>query len=602
MKAGDSRTRSSRCAAVPAALALLTSVPTAWAWCDRDQATVYRNAQIHTMNERAPSASWMAVCGSEIAAVGKAEEREPDAVRGLVTVDLEGRVVMPGFVDTHSHFVPDLRKPDFPILSLEPGISIDEVLARISSFARANPVSRILWVDNFDISAVTRRGDEPRPTSAMLDEIDKRRPIVVIEQGHHALWFNTAARVAAGVDRRTPDPVPGAHFFVRDETGMPNGWANDLAMKPFDALYASNSRLVLDSLPESFRLASEAGITTTLDAGTMSPAADAKTPGEYVAALAELEKQERLPFRISATVMVFGPEDVEMAIPTLLAMQERFDSDWLAIKTLKIHVDPDWDQALLWEGLATAPGRFYPSPLGIDNIELLTFEAYKHGLDVHYHVMGDRAATAAIDAADRAMGSLPGAGARITMSHIAFIRESDAERMADLGIYGSVTLNWGRYRAARAAFLGEKRFTERGTYPFGMLHSAGVQLVYGSDYPVMGSDWIFPFANIEVGMTRQDPGDPESPIGPLTEHRLTDLGRILHGYTLGAAQAIGMDAVIGSLQAGKKADFIVIDRDPFETPVYELHRIAVLKTIVDGREVFRSSDAATLAGSRASLR
>lgn len=554
--------------------------------CAEEANLILANATVITMNPQQPAAESLAVCRNRILAVGS--DAEVEQYRGADTeyVDLGGQLVLPGFVDTHSHFSSDLMLPTFPTVEFREGMSVDEVLRAIEAFLVENPDVPMLIGYQFDISAVVNTEQQQVPTVELLDSVVPDRPAVLLELGGHSLWFNSAARDEAGLNRDTPDPIPGSHFFVRDEQGVPSGWAYESAMDPLVGLIDSFRSERSEEIPESFRLATEQGITTYFDAHTVS---GERTEGfeEPLLRLAELEKRGKLPFRVLTSVGVFTIEDAEQALETYSQLQPKYRSDMLRMGILKLHVDPQWDQAVLWEGLNTEPGVLFSLPLGLDRFTRLVFEADKAKIDMHFHVMGDRATSEAIDAIEQARGINGDWGARHTLAHIAMIKSRDIVRMKDLGILASLTLNWGRFRAARVAYLGKQRFWERGTYPIGLIVRSGVRTVYGADYPVYGTEWISPIRNIEAGFTRKTPGEPESTVGPRIEDRISRMEPALRGYTIDAAYMLRLEDQIGSLEAGKLADIIVVDKNLFKLPVEQIHTASVVRTILDGKTIFR---------------
>jgi predicted amidohydrolase YtcJ len=165
------------------------------------------------------------------------------------------------------------------------------------------------------------------------------------------------------------------------------------------------------------------------------------------------------------------------------------------------------------------------------------------------------------------------------------IKDEDLSRFADLDVIAQSTPLWASYDEYGKQFVSEDRFSR--FWRFKSLDDLGVKLTWGSDFPASGAGVLgmSPILQMEMGITRQEPGEPDAPVQPSKSERL-DMAAMIRGYTLDAAYQLHMEDVIGSLEVGKKADIVVLDKNLFEVPIYEIHKVRVTGTFVGGEQVY----------------
>ncbi|QEA14515.1 amidohydrolase family protein [Comamonas flocculans] len=547
-----------------------------------------RNARIYTVNPQQPWAQALAVRGKDIVYVGQDDDAALKAHIGAGTrvVDLQGKMVVPGFIDSHIH----------PLLSsfMTAGADLqhetrEQMLRALEDYARAHPaglVSGFGWrTDMFGPEGPDRRE---------LDRIFPDRPAYMLNIDYHSMWFNSRALEMVGVDRNTRDPAPGFAFWQRDKDGEPTGYA----VEPATYMEALNKLVPLT--PETFGAyvgkwmprAAAAGLTGGFDAG-VPPVAD---QGDLLSAYLKLERRGELLMRLGVSYATRGPDDPP-PLPGLQAVRARIHSELVHVAALKIMGDGTeggWTAALL-EPYADKPETRGATTFPTAQFHALIAEADKAGVNVHVHCDGDACTRTVLDAVEAAMAANPPRDRRHTICHLVSIDPADVPRFGKLGVLAQVGVNWATADPDSLGVLrlrlGSQRF-ENNVYPARALVESGARVTLGTDWAAAGYFSTYkPLDVIQIGMTRQLIGKPDAPILPPEDQRMT-LAQMLKGYTLDPAYQIGLDKQVGSLEVGKRADLVVLGRNLFEVAPHDIHKVAVVATMMNGRLTHGSLPAA----------
>lgn len=539
--------------------------------------TILTGGYVYTMNDRASRHRAVAIRGDEILYVGT--EQGALAFQGENTkiVALDGRVVFPGFIDTHIHTMDTL--PLMHGVMLSPSQSADEVLEAIAQHADDHPEQNPVLGAGFLAKAFGIDG----PTAAALDAIVPDRPAVIIDEGGHTAWANSLALAAAGITKDTPDPVPGAHFFQRDEEGNPTGWlVEGAAISPVtDALGLVSEKALRETAPDFFRSMSEVGLTAAFDAGMI----DTGEAGRRVAF--ELAERGELPVRMIASLYVNRPDDLKTAHARLADISSRYQHEYFTVNTLKLSLDGTVEAktAVTLKPYAKPEGHVATPLLPTLDVFAAVDEAMSKNIDLHLHAIGDGAVHNALNAIEHGRGRNPNTTSRAAICHIEVVDPADIPRFAQLGIVAQTTPTWFEYDYVALDYLGRERFEQ--LYPLASIRRHGARVTLGSDYPVtwIGEDALNPMFNIEMAVTRQQAGNADYPIQSLVSERLS-VDQAIRAHTSDAAWQIRLEDKIGTVEIGKKADLVVLEKDPYFTPVHDLHAIKVDMTYSGGRLVF----------------
>ena len=206
---------------------------------------------------------------------------------------------------------------------------------------------------------------------------------------------------------------------------------------------------------------------------------------------------------------------------------------------------------------------------------------------MHIHALGERAIHEALNAIEVARDAHPDSTTRYAICHIQVITDQDLLRFAELDVIAQSTPLWASYDTYGQQFVSDDQFNR--FWRFNSLKSLGVRLTWGSDFPASGAGMLgmSPVIQMEIGHTRQNPGEPDAPVQPRESERL-DIESLIRGYTIDAAYQLHMEDEIGSISVGKKADLVVLDQNLFEADAYDIHQTEVLMTVLDGEIVYEA--------------
>lgn len=481
-------------------------------------------------------------------------------------IDAGGKTLLPGLIDSHAHvYGLGLLKSNLDLTGVR---SITDAVTEISKYASSKPYAH--WILGRGWNQVLWRVKE-FPNATHIDAVVSDRPVWLRRIDGHAGWANSAALRLAGIDDDTTDPIGGR--IIRDDNGHATGVLVDKAMDLMTAqLPAPGKSDVRDAIRAAIDALVAEGMTGVHDAGI-----DLMTAEVYLS----MADNEELDMRIYAMIGGAGGVLDEIGKPI-----RSYGNDRLEIAAVKLYSDG----ALGSRGAA----MLQPYSDDVENRglpfwtqeELNSFveKANNMGFQVGIHAIGDMGNRMALDAFDKVQGGRP-SGLRNRIEHAQIIAMNDIPRFAELGVIASMQAT----HATSDKNMAENRVgPDRilGGYAWRRLLDSGAVLANGSDFPVELSN---PFHGLYASVTRQGrDGEPEG--GWYIDQALTR-AEALHSFTLAAAFAAHQEDRTGSLEAGKWADFIIIDRDYFTIPASEIDDIKVLETWVGGEQVYEISAA-----------
>ncbi|HKK93949.1 MAG TPA: amidohydrolase [Longimicrobiales bacterium] len=558
--------------AVPALLATVACLAATATGAHGQQADfVLTNGLVRTANAAQPTAEAVAVTDGRISFVGSSVEAERLVGVGTTVVNLNGRVVMPGLIDSHGH-VGDLgtflRNVDLFGTASEQE-AVDRMVARAAEAVGDGWLLGRGWDQN-------EWGNTAFPTTSSLDAAIAERPVSLERVDGHALWVNQAALDAAGIDRNTPDPAGGR--IVRDDSGEATGVLIDNAM---DLVLDVIPPLTQEELREGVRLAQQElnrfGITAAVDAGAKR--------GE-LEAMEALALEGELTFRNFA--MVFGA-DRELLADWL----ERGPSGWideghtLRVDAIKISADGALGSrgAALLEGYADDPDNSGLLLLEPDTLRRIADDAAQAGFQFNVHAIGDRANRIALDVFEETLERHALADHRWRIEHAQIVSRQDLPRFAELGVIPAMQ---AIHQSSDMAWVTDRLGYSRslGAYAWRSVLDDGAIIPGGSDFPVESAD---PRRSLYAAVTRQnDDGWPAG--GWFPAERMTREESFL-SMTLWGAYSTFADDEIGSVEVGKWADLVVVGDDYMTMPEDEIPGLPILMTILAGEVVYASDDA-----------
>ncbi len=534
------------------------------------------NARAYTLDERQPWVGTVLVQGDSIVYAGDAAGADGMIGEATNVIDLGGQMLLPGFIDTHVH--PVAGGAYATALSLDTYGDPESWVDAIVDYADANPDKDILFGYGFLASTFGPGG----PTRQMIDAVVADRIVLIMDEGFHGAWANSAALEALNITQDTPDPVPGYSYYKRDEYGDATGYLLEgTASMAMDALDVITTDVITEGTAIIVDTMNRYGVTAAFDAGTMG---DAET---VTAVLGKLEKQGELTLRIVGSSRPETAEEAATAVATAVQWRDSIRGERYHYNTLKIPHDGTVEgrTAAMFEDYQGEPGNSGETVFTEEQLVEMMSGAAAIGMDVHVHALGERAIHETLNAIEATREMNPDTESRFTICHLQVIIDQDLPRFAELDVIAQSTPLWASYDTYGKQFVSDDQFNR--FWRFKGLEDAGAMLTFGSDFPASGAGTLglSPVVQIEIGATRQAHGEPESPLQPRETERL-DVERLVRGYTIDAAYQLNLEDQIGSIEVGKKADLVVLDENLFDVDLYAIHDVQVVLTMMDGDIVY----------------
>jgi len=536
------------------------------------------HGRVYTEDPRQPWAQAVAIYKGKIVAVGDDPVIERRRGMGTKVINAGGKLVLPGFVDCHIHFMEGSTKLTW--VRLEGAKNLSEIRHKLRSYAAQNSGEGWVLGHGWNYGMF---GPGKLPEKKDLDDIFPNRAVSLEGFDGHTYWVNSKALAAAGITRDTPNPPNGT--IVRDPaTGEPTGALEESAAQLVDRVRPAMSREEkLLALRAGMKWANQNGLTRVHAAGGHFLSGDFEDLDLYD----EMRKRGDLSVRIQLAYFLDPPALRPQDIDAIENARKKYSNDWLSASIVKLRLDgvieshtaamlepysddPSVKGSLFWE-----PGKYGAAVAELD----------KRGFQLFTHAIGDYAVRAALDAYEDAETRNHKRDHRHRIEHIETVSAADIPRFGKLGVIASMqplhsypdtdTLdvwahNVGPERATRA-------------WVWKSISDAGGHLAFGSDWPVVT---LNPWEGIQTAVTRQtSEGQPAT--GFVPEQRLT-VAQAIEGYTLGAAFAGRREKSEGSLELGKLADLIILSQNIFDVEPHKIGATKVVTTIVGGRLVYQA--------------
>ena len=582
------------------AVLALCALPCAGAVAPPPADAVFWHGYIYTVDSTDSVQEALAIRNGSITYVGSDKGAEAWIGKNTVVTDLQKRVVMPGLIDGHMHPFGAGDAMTQCDLNREL-LTIERMQQRIQACldaSRDKEPDGWLRVSNWFQEAMIPAG--VTATRAVLDELHTERPIWVMSSFFHTALLNTRGLALTHITADSPDPTGGK--IGREPSGAPSGILEDgayqLALASIPPRSAAEDIQSAEIALQSIR---SQGITSFLDA-----AAEPRFLDAFVGA----EKDGKLTARAHFAILIkrIDGRPPAAVVSYLKTMAARYDQGAIVadprmtVRNVKFILDgvinaPALSGAMLqpyyvntgdidhprWEPSKNrGPDVFFPAPL----LKTLIIESAKAGFDPHLHADGDRAAREALDAIQAMRQALPGQDVRAAIAHDEIVDPSDFPRYRQWNAIPVLSFQWESLTPdvvdSVSGYLGPARYM---VYePAGLLARAGARITYGSDWPV---DPLNEWYALQVGMTRTALSAPNAPKPKrLGEDPGLSRKEALRAITMNAAYELHQEQLTGSLEVGKLADFIILDRNVLEIPVEQIGDTRVLKTFVGGRVVY----------------
>ncbi len=540
------------------ALAAILLLPSVQACADAADSVFY-NGRIYTVDAEQPWAQALAVKGARLVYVGDDETVKQYMGDATRVVDLQGQMVMPGIHDAHTHLLWAGQHLNHGC-KFSSDAAMDEMLAILRECAAGLPEGEWLVAGLFRFDQFP----DNRPHRSYLDKVFPDTPVYLREGSFHHALLNTRALDLAAIDENTAAPYGGE--IPRDADGNLTGelveTATELAERFLPVMAPEQD---LAAMRWAVDINNQYGITSVQEAGSHLPT---------LTALAALEAEGGLTLQVAAYLIWGSPQFGLMSsegLDELIKQRQQYASE---------HVDVDFIK--IWVDGSPTPPYFTQSDVFTDNnqieLERVLFPVQmlndavtrfdRMGLSVKLHVAGDGAARAALDAIEAARKANRDSKTRHELGHTNLVTAADMPRFAALNATAEMSPSvWHLY----GRLLGDP---PRDAWEFRTLHEHGARLTVGTDWVVTPTPNLFPALE---GMLDRGDESIELPVA-------------LQAMTLNGAYAAGRDASRGSLQEGKYANFIMLDRNLFDIPMEEISETRVLRTVFEGRTVYAADE------------
>jgi len=537
---------------------------------------VLKNGYVYTVDSIRTIAQSVAISNKKIIFVGSNDSIDQYIGESTKVIDLKGKLVLPGFIDSHCHPISSYRH--FFEINLSGTDSITGYLQVIENYFKEHPDAKYIKGRGWSNTLFPKSG----PDKKLLDKIVKDIPVSLSSEDGHSKWVNSKTLELSDITNKTKNPAGGV-IERYPGTNEPNGTLRENAADLVSDIFPSYTvEQLIQGLEAYQEMALSFGITTAhdayLDAGSDEPEA-----------YRELESSNKLKMRIRASLYIDPDLDFDQ-IKNLVEEREKNKGELFQTNSAKIFIDGvvEGSTAFLKEPYKHLPKSYGEFLWKQDKLNKMCTELEKNNFQIHVHAIGDAAVSATLDAFVYAFTNNYNLQTRNTITHLQLVDPKDILRFKQYNVVAVPQPYWfvkdDYYYNIQVPYLGQKRADEE--YPMESFFKAGVTVASSSDYPV--TDPPNPLIAIQIGITRLQPGTKDPKEILWKEERAT-LDQMIESFTINGAYANFLEKETGSIEKGKFADLIVLNKNLFKIRKDEISKAKVLLTLFEGEEVFRDS-------------
>ncbi|MBR0599620.1 amidohydrolase [Sinanaerobacter chloroacetimidivorans] len=546
---------------------------------------VLKNGAIYTMDEEDRVASAVAVINDQIVYVGDDAGVESYVGDDTEVIDLDGKMVTPGFIDGHIHAASDQlsRLYSVYLTDTEPDIKLYQ--AALKEFAEKHPELEVIIGRGFQLKAF---GDEG-PTKDVLDEIISDRPVIISDTSGHGDWVNTKTLEMAGITKDTQAPAGGEIY--RDANGEPSGYLSDAG--ELIANLTEKTKTTPEQFFEAFKVFEDESAAKGIT-GINSMGSDIAAPVIWKM-MDDYAKTGEMTLRVKFAHRAVDGDDPAQIVKELQDGQQ-YVSDMQNIIDIKTFIDgvPEGKTSYLLKPYAATANMAEDyrgeAMWSQESLNEFVAAADKAGYAVDVHAMGDASSRMFIDAVEYAFEQNGKRDARHNLIHANLLDPADIPRMGELGIYAGMQPIWFYkdpiFSQLEIQMLGQERFDQE--YVIRDMLEAGIIMTGSSDSPVTTDNR--PLIGIECGVTQCSPypgGGQGDPVFVRNVNQTVSVIDMLRFYTINGAKEMFMEKTIGSIEVGKKADMVVLTQDITKIKPDDISETEVVSTIFNGKIVYQ---------------
>ena len=558
---------------------------------DHKADTIIYNGIIYKSDPERNCAEAAAIRDGKFICVGTEKECEAFKDESTRMYDAEGRLVLPGLIDGHTH--PEtiansrwrVQMPEFD--------DMHELLSFVKKYCEEHPVSELPFF--FGECYPSTMFDEKGPRKEWIDEYVSDRPVRLQDFTDHACWYNSRALELMGIDKNG-EKSETAPFIVRDENNEPTGWVlepmptSDMEDIMFDRIgWYPPTEVTEETITPFLDFLNECGVTAIYDGITETESA--------MKLFYDMDMEGKLNMHYEGMCLLEEYDKLEQCIETLKEWQKKYTSRHVRIHTVKFFLDGTNEM-----GNSASLEPHYNDPAGTNYGEInMTEEELTHvllrlneeGIDLHIHVVCDRGFRTACNAYEKALKTVEQEGGAwkiyMELAHCELVHPDDMKRPAELGIIINWSTHWagGYFGEAAIEYLGKDRWNTM--YDMTKFIESGAVVTYGSDVIGMCEEHRGdPFFGMQISATRvdiEDPLDPDRYPGSLRQPESAKLSveEMIRGYTRYGAIPLRLEDKIGTIEAGKQADLAVLNKNIFQIPPEELRTVKPDAVMFEGR-------------------
>jgi predicted amidohydrolase YtcJ len=538
---------------------------------------LFVNAEIYTVDAVKSWAEAMAIKDGKIIYIGSLHEAKKYQTKLTKMIDCEGRFIMPAFYDLHCHILQ--------------AVLDEERYIKIQSSTLEGTIQKIKEgiIRQKNNSWITGAGYLPElfgdkgPDKTLLDSLIPDKPAFFFDVGYHNFWVNSRALQLANITKKTTYKDHD-DWIVKDKvTGEPTGWIKEDARELITHLVPKPNYLQADLKSTFSRVAetlAENGIVSVQDPSSFDiNLLKLYHSADSMGLIRSFNVSFGLPYLIQNDAL-----SLDERLSGLIKLSKKYQSQNVKTKTVKLFIDGTLESktAAVLEPYLNTMER---GTLLYDSLQLkiIIQKLDSAGFQLHFHAIGDRAIRASLDGIEYAIHINGNNFRRHQIAHVNLPSPDDIPRFRKLSVIANMQLWWmdnsTYYTELLPSIIGNKRVQQ--LHPFKSFSNQGCILSIGSDYPVTS---LNPFEAIQKAITRKDIDSKEEHV--IGEKEYLDLPETIAAYTIGGAYAQFMEKEAGSLEVGKWADFILLDKNLFTIDPKEIHKTKLLKTFYRGKQVF----------------